>query len=368
MHRVLWLIKGLGRGGAEQLLASAAPYLDRSKFSYEVAYLLPHKDALANDLASAGLPVTCLQGGGVPSWVSRLKRLVQRHDIDLVHAHSPVAAAGARYGLSSHKRPAIVYTEHNLWDRYHRATRLLNMATYARNDHVFAVSDDVRRSISYPRLIHNRTMPPSETLYHGPDHAALAASEGADGVRRELDIPENAPLIGVVANFKEHKGHRYALLAAATVVAERPAARFLLVGLGPLQDDMRSLARSLGIENNVVFAGFRQDVPRIVRTLDLFLLPSTHEGLPIALVEAMALGVPAVAAAVGGIPEVIEHDVSGLLVEPRDPTGFANAILALLADQPRRSRMGMEAARRARDFDIRNAVARTETVYEELLS
>ena len=100
MKRVLLLIKGLGRGGAEQLLASAAAHTDRGRFDYEVAYLLPWKDALVKELRDEGIAVSCLEGAGDPGWTARLRRLVRRRRIDLIHAHSPVAAIGARVGLT----------------------------------------------------------------------------------------------------------------------------------------------------------------------------------------------------------------------------------------------------------------------------
>ena len=128
--RILLLIKGLGRGGAEQILASAAPHLDRTRFDYEVAYLLPWKDALVKDLADADVPARCLDGSSGVAWVSRLRRLVSEGRFDLVHAHSPVAASAARVVLAV-GGPPIVYTEHNEWERYHPLTYWSNMLTFA---------------------------------------------------------------------------------------------------------------------------------------------------------------------------------------------------------------------------------------------
>ena len=113
MKRILLLIKGLGRGGAEQLLVSAAPYRDADRFEYEVAYLLPEKDALVADLEGLGIPVHCLGGRGV-GWVGRLRTLVRDRDIDLVHAHLAYTAIGARLGLRRRRLP-LVYTEHIVW-------------------------------------------------------------------------------------------------------------------------------------------------------------------------------------------------------------------------------------------------------------
>jgi glycosyltransferase involved in cell wall biosynthesis len=364
MRGVLILIKGLGRGGAERLLASGAPYLDRDRYRYHFAYLLPWKDSLVGELTGAGLPVHCLDGGSGAGWALRLRALLGREGIELVHAHSPVAAAAVRL-LAGRRR--VVYTEHNLWSRYHPATQAANLATFARNDHVFAVSDEVRASIRYPGPLRALPLPPLETLHHGLDPAAVGAWRRSDGIRAELGIPEHAPLVGSVANFKAAKDHATLLRAAARVRDALPEARFVLVGQGPLEAETRRLAADLGLERTVMFAGFRSDAQRLLAELDVFTLSSTYEGLPIALVEAMALGRPAVVTRVGGTPEVLADGAQGLLVPPRDPAALAAGLLRLLGDPALRARMGAAARARALDFDIRTAVRRMEEVYAGLL-
>jgi glycosyltransferase involved in cell wall biosynthesis len=365
MTRVLHLIKGLGRGGAEQLLRTAAPHLDRSRFDYGFAYLLPWKDALAGELETMGFPVSCLNGARGIGWIHRLRALVRSGHVDVVHAHSPVSAVGSRLALPRDVKQ--VYTEHGVWGHHHRATYWANVLTFGRSDHVFSVSATVTGSIRYPRAIGFLRMPPVETLYHGIDPTMVTRGAEANGVRRELGIPEDAPVIGTVANFRALKGHRYLLRAAIRIREMVPNARVVLVGRGPLEDQIRREAVDLGLEGTVVFAGFRPDVPRVAATFDVFTLPSLHEGLSIALLEAMALGTPVVVTSVGGNPEVISHGVDGLLVPPRDPEALAGRIVELLRDPARGQRLGRTARHRAAAFDIRHAVRRMEEVYGELV-
>jgi glycosyltransferase involved in cell wall biosynthesis len=363
MKRVLVLIKGLGSGGAEQLLAGAAPYLNRNAFHYQVAYVLPWKDALASELHRSRLPVRCLGGHAGRGWMRRLRTLVASDRIDLVHAHSPYVAIGARMTLGPDT--CIVYTEHNVWARYHPATRWANAVTFGRNDHVFAVSDEVRASIQSRWL--GRRCPNVETLYHGlaPD---FVSHWSGGGIRHELEIEPDAPLIVSVANFKPFKGHEHLLRTAALVRRRIPGVRFVIAGVGPTEPEIKRLAADLDLDGSVVFAGYRSDAPRLTASADVFVLPSEHEGLPVALLEAMALGRAVVATNVGGIPEVVRDGADAVLVGPRDPEALASAIATLLNDPSLRDRVGSAARARAADFDIRNAVRRIEEVYEELLS
>jgi glycosyltransferase involved in cell wall biosynthesis len=366
MKRVLILIKGLGRGGAEQLLASAAPYYDRDRFEYEVAYQLPWKDALVPHLRDAGLRVHCLGGGTGVRWLARLRRLIDDRAIDLIHAHSPAVASAA--AVVTPPRVRCVYTEHNVWERYHRLTYWGNALTYARRDHVFAVSDHVRDSIRYPSLLSLRTMPPVETLYHGIDPADVERWRGVDGVRAELGIVPGAPVVGTVANFKAHKRLDRMLDAASLVRRRLPDVRFIMVGTGLLEDEIHRLSHDRGLDRTVVFTGFRDDAQRLAAAFDVFAMTSDFEGLSIAVIEALALGTPAVVTGVGGMPEVINDGEQGFVVPPGDTRALADRIVTLLEDEGLRLRMGDAGRARAACFDIRHAVQRMEEVYGELLA
>lgn len=365
VRRVLLVIKGLGRGGAEHLLANAIRYSDRSRFCYEVAYLLPWKDEIVVELEQLGAVVHCLNGARGIGWIRRLRGLVRTRGMDLVHVHSPYAAIGARVGLP--RSVPFVYTEHNTWQRYRAATQWGNVLSFARNDYVIAVSERVRASISYPRALRHLRMPPIETIYHGVDHTGLGRLGSANGVKASLGVPEDAPIVGTVANLKAHKGHRHLLRAAARIRRSHPDVRFVLVGRGPLEGELRRQAQGLGLDGTVIFTGYRGDAALLASSFDVFVLPSEHEGLPIALVEAMALGRPVVVTAVGGNPEVVRDGQDGLVVPAGSPEALGDAVLALLEDRTFRERMGTAARRRSAEFDIARAVPRIEWIYEGLL-
>lgn len=364
--RVLWVAKGLGRGGAEKLLVTGAAHLDHARFEVEVAYLLPWKDQLVLDLTSRGLRVHCLQQEGPADlrWVPRLRRLVHEGRFDIVHTHMPVPAVAARL-VSGKVR--LVHTEHNVWQRYRRPTYWANALTFRRNAAVIAVSDAVAQSMR-PGLL-PRPPATTEVLLHGVEHGALRSGPAArSAARTALGLPAEAPVIGTVANFTPKKDQRTLLAAFAEVRRAHPEARLVMIGSGPLEEVLRQQVRSLGLGDAVLMPGSRDDVLDLLPAFDVFTLSSLHEGLSIALIEALGSGVPAVCTRVGGVHEALRDGVDGLLVPAASAHALAEALARLLDDPGLRARYAANAVEGARRFDIGVAVERIEEIYDEVLA
>lgn len=366
--RVLWLVKGLGPGGAEMLLVSAARVADHGRFAYEAAYLLPWKSHLVPRLEAAGVKVHCLGVANVlvPTWFWRLRRLLVQGRYDVLHLHSPMVAGVARVvarTLPRRLRPAIVSTEHNTWWSYSRATRWANALLYRRDAHRWAVSDDVHHTI-WPSHAEG-----VEVLVHG-----LVLGDVQEGlrhraeVRRELGVTDDQVLVGTVANYRTQKGYPDLLAAAAEVCRQVPNARFCAVGQGPLEDEIRARHAELGLGDCFQLLGFREDVFAVLAACDVFALASLHEGFPIAVMESLAAGVPVVATAVGGVPDAIQDGVNGFIVQPGRPEELADRLIRICSDDELRARCAAAAHAGGQVYDICDAVARVEQVYAELAS
>lgn len=361
--KVLWLTKGLGPGGAERLLLSFAQNAGHDRFEFHAAYLLPWKDHLVADLEAAGVTTHCLAGARPWDlrWLWRLRKLIRSERIEVLHNHSPLVAAQARLlvrTLPRRRRPGMLTTEHNMWGSHQRLTRWLNAATIGLDDHVFAVSDQVRNSM-WPK-IKDRV----EVLIHGVDVDAIDARRSErNGARAEHGLTDDDFVVVTVANLRANKDYPTMLRAARKLVDDGVPVTFLAVGQGPLEAELCALRDELGLSDHFRFLGYQADPVRILVAGDVFCLSSQYEGLPIALAEALAAGLPIVATDVGGVASAVTHGREGLLVEPGDAAALSKAIAALTTGTSR-IRAGGYSSARAADFAISRAVRRQVEMYE----
>ena len=360
--RVLWLTKGLGPGGTERLLVEMARARDRDRLEPTVAYVVPWKDHLAGELEAAGVATVCLSTRRRDlRWPLRLRRLVADGGFDVVHSHSPVLAVAGRLAATTvpgDRRPTLVTTEHNTWGSLRWATRWANRLTSRADVATFAVTEEVRASL--------RGAPAgrAEVLVHGVDVERIADVAGGDrmAVRTALGLRTDDALVGTVANLRAQKDYPTLLDAARLLVDRGVAFRLVAVGQGPLEREITSRRDELGLGDHVVLAGFRPDAVEVMAACDVFVLASAWEGLPVAVMEAAALGLPIVATRVGGIAEQF-GPTDALLVPPRDPVALAGALESVLADPCRRAELASAARSAAPRFDIRRAI---ETITDSL--
>ncbi len=348
--RVLQVINSLVVGGAEQLLVTLARTIDRERYDLHVCSLAPFADTpIESDLRALGIPLysVAAEVGHDARHVASLAALVRRHNVDVLHTHLAYAnTVGALVGALTH-RP-VVATLHNVrsvHDRYNKhgwlkqelQTQMLRHGVRT----VIACAPEVRAMATDELRLPPRTV---VDVPNGIDTDAFASVDLAlvAARRRELLGDAPGPLVLSVGNVLPSKGHTHLVAAAGLLAPSLPGLRVAIVGrLEEAAPAVRAAIAAHGLERYVALLGQRRDVAALLAAADLFVLPSLWEGLPLALLEAMAAGTPVVATAVGGTPRVVEDGVMGRLAPPGDTAGLASAIGAMLADPKGARRMAL---------------------------
>ncbi len=370
--RIVYVVNDLALGGAQRVLLGQASRLDRGTFEPAVASLeLDPCGALAPAFADAGIPVWRLRREGeapalaVPRLIARLAK--QRPAI--VHTH--LAAAGvtgrlAAYGLG---RTRVVTTLHNLSDWQERAgdpLRWLDRATLPIADAVVTVSDAVRAAClgRCPRL-----GPRTVTIRNGIDVPAFDVSwPERDEARARLGYGRDDVVVGAVSRLEPRKGIDVLVRAVAAARPDAGALRLHIVGDGPERAALEQLAVANGIAGVTRFTGHAVDVRAHLAAFDLFAAPSRSEGLGIAIIEALAAGVPALGAEVGGIPELLSGASCGCLLPPEDVAAWREALVAFALAEDIRLAMAREAPAWAAQFSLDAGVEALSALYARLLA
>jgi glycosyltransferase involved in cell wall biosynthesis len=294
------------------------------------------------------------------STVRSLRSFLHDAKPDLVHAHLPSTGILAR--LIS---PApVIYTEHNVVSSYRQPTRALNRVTYGKNTRLIAVSGAVAESVvGYPK--------PDPIVV--PNGVSVSVSdEDRRAAREELGVTEGTLLIIHIGNIRPHKGHGN-LIRAVSLLKDM-IDDFLVVSIGGEKYEgdvarIEQVASEAGVADVFRVLGRKENALSFVAASNIMANPSDHEGLPLAILEAMSLGKPVVATAVGGVPSVIESGVNGLLVPPGDPQALAASLKELVDDESLRQRLGAQAKADALAKHGLEAMVRSvEKIYEEVLA
>ncbi|MBI3995510.1 MAG: glycosyltransferase [Nitrospirae bacterium] len=349
------------RGGEAQLLHLAEGLARRGHFCIVAGQ---PGSPLLKRAAEKGLKTEAV---AMPSeWslsaVRTLARILKRERIEVIHMHASHACTLGGWAARLAGTPVRIISRRVDFPVKSNLFRKLKYQWGV--DRILAISEGVRNV-----LIGDGLDPARITVIHsGIDPGPFDPTFPAGEARREFGIPKRSPVIGCVAHFADHKGHRYLIEAAARVAATVPDACFLLVGDGELRPRIERQIKELNLEKRVILTGFRDDIPRLLAAMDIVVLPSHLEGLGTSLLDAMAMARPVVATRVGGIPEMVEDGVNGRLVPPRDPDALAGALIDLIRRPDERKRMG--AAGRARMLKLFSAeamVEQTEGVYHRVL-
>jgi sugar transferase (PEP-CTERM/EpsH1 system associated) len=267
----------------------------------------------------------------------KLAKAFRQHRIHIAHTHSWATLLEGVIGAKLARVPIIIHGEHGTIKADSQLHVYLQHLIWRITDQVLSVSDELRQ-----RLHTTFGFPESRVhvITNGVDLSRFDLSRNGVDYKARLDLPPSAVAFGTVGRLVPVKAYPILLKASKLVFKEFPHAYLLIVGEGPLYDDLTQMAREYNMVDRVRFLGWRQDVPEILRALDLYVLASESEGMSNTILEAMASGLPVVATAVGGNPELVADGETGLLVPPNHPRALAAAITKLLQDSPRRKNMG----------------------------
>ncbi|GMA15460.1 glycosyltransferase family 1 protein (plasmid) [Deinococcus metallilatus] len=351
-------------GMGEHMLTLARELEER----YRVVLVAPPVQggrALLDRAAALGLEVLPLDARGErPDWLP-LRDWLRRHRVAVFHGHAGVGWEGhsALWAAREAGVPAILRTEHLPDVITLPRERESHRRAVAAVDRLICVSEAARQSFlaaGFPadklRVVHNGIAP------------HLGAAD-RPGVRARLGLPPDAQLVLTVARFSKQKGHRFLLEAVPAVLGRCPRAHFVWAGTGPLLGRLRARVARLGLARRVHLVGQRDDIPDLMAAADVFVLPSLFEGLPLAVLEAMAAGLPVIGTDVCGTGEAVQDGFSGWLVPPADPAALARALLeALTRPDLAAQRAAAGRARFGHEFSAGRMAAETARLYEEVLA
>jgi glycosyltransferase involved in cell wall biosynthesis len=367
--RILHVIYSLEIGGAEMdLIAKAKVLVERSSYYIAIVCLL-RRGELAEEVEREGIQVIgpVMSGKSDIRVIPWLLRAMRSGRFDIVHTHMFASNLLGRMAAILAGVPVIISTVQLIAEREKWWEILLDRVLQSGTDMMIASSEAVRRS-----FIRRGIRPAKIVVIHNSVDLARFGAVDREAARRAtrqaFGWDEGHFVVGTVARLERIKGLDYLIEAAKTVAEALPEARFLVVGDGPQREDLLGRVRHLELGERCIFAGLRSDVPQILPAFDLFVLPSLSEALGIVAIEALASGVPVVASRVGGVPEVVIHGKTGLLVPPGDAAQLAQAILRMAANPAKARQWAERGQKRVRQmFDVNRLAEAQGGLYQRFL-
>lgn len=363
--KVLHIIKSLGRGGAEMLLPETLKLHDKEKFEFHFIYFLPWKNQMVEAISEAGGKITCFSARNNIELILQHRKVVRYcndNNIDVIHCHLPWAGFLGRLVHLETKIP-LIYTEHSLQDQYHLITKTLNKWSYNFQSMALGVSRGATDSIK------NQIKPkvPVITLFNGVDTNFYSRNnEDGASIRKEMGIPETALVIGAVAVFRKPKRLVEWLRVFKAVEKNSSNVFGILVGAGPLEPEIKAEVERLDLEKKVFLPGLQTKVKPFLSAMDIFMMTSSFEGLPVALLEAMSMKCAVVCTDAGGIKEVVRNREDGLTCNVNELKNLSSLCLELV-DSPTELEVYKRSARKrvVSNFSLKKMVVSLEKIYDD---
>lgn len=367
MINILHIMTKIPVGGVENQLLTVLRTYDRNKY-LPVVCSMSDKGKIGAEIEEEGIEVVCLNKFKRSfDWtiISDLYRLIKERDIKIVRTHQFHANFYGRVAAILARVPCIIASVHNLYNRdkkIHR--RVINWILAGLSDRVVAVSSAVKEDIiKYDHINKKKIM----VINNGIDKE-LFNSQDRSTMRKELGIPPDVHVIGTVGRLTYQKGQKYLIEALACLKDKFSKIRLMLIGDGPLKDELKDYTKSLGMDDDVMFLGTRRDVPALLSAIDIFVLPSLREGLVNSLLEAMAAARPVIASDIKPIREIVDSEAVGILVPVKNSEKMATSIEVLLNDRSLADKIGRAARQKVlASFDIKRTVSMYSSLFDEIL-
>jgi len=368
--KILHLISSSGLLGAERVLLEIAEYSKRTGLEVGIGVFQNSQNPnleLAEVARRQGLNVQVFPCNG--RFDKKTIRMIKDHmdnsGVQILHSHNYKSNFYAWRALSNNNIRWVVTKHGRRFGPKLLIYNFLDGFIVRHADRVIAVSKEIARKARLAGIDSKKIC----LIENGINLDRFLKNTASNSIKESLRIKKDALVVGTVGALTEEKGHLYLLKAIPKVVQKFPEVIFLFAGDGRERPNLEKTASYLGIKDSVIFAGMRKDVPQILPILDVFVLPSLNEGLPMALLEAQAAKVPVVATCVGAIPDVVEDRVTGMLILPKDPQAIAEAIIMILSDKKFASGIAQKGFERVRDnFSAEKMASKYLSVYKELLS
>ncbi len=366
---ILHMIETTGPGGAERVFVDIVKRLDREEFVPVV--LLAGEGWLCDNIVKTGVEPEIIKNSGAYDWkfIKGVINLIKNKKVDVIHSHLDDTNVYANI-IGTLSRKPVVATYHGMIGTWHiknfkDSIKLAIVRHHAK--YIVAVSDFLKAELVKAGGFKDNQM---RRIYNGVDFDALEEKKEGSSLRTEFDLHDKSVLIGTIGNMEVWKGFDYLIKAAPLIIEKVPNAYFFIVGegKGKILNSIRALISSLNLQDRVLLTGFREDISSIIRQLEVFVLPSISEGLSIATIEAMALGKPVVVTDSGGPKEIVDNEMTGLIVPPKDSKAISEGVIRLLSDKTYAVKLGINGKIAVRNkFGIDENINRYADLYRSCL-
>jgi glycosyltransferase involved in cell wall biosynthesis len=371
---LLYVITKLELGGAQKQLLSLITHLDKTRYNI---FLFTASQGLLMEEASVISGLTVKKSRFLERPINpfkdilallEIKRFIKENNIQIVHTHSSKAGILGRWAAKLSGVKIIIHTVHG-WPFHDYQAKFLSGFFIWLERRAAQFTDQLIIVSNHDRQIGLKSRIGSDIKYrlirYGVEYDKFNALD--KNFRKELGIKDNELVVGMIASFKPQKCPQDFIQLASSVSRDLPNTKFILVGDGVLRKKTEQLINKYNLQKKVILVGWRRDIPEILASLDIFVLTSLWEGLPISALEAMAASLPVITTNTGGVSEIVEEGKNGFLIYRKDTQSMSDKLISLLKDSNIRKQMGEKAkASLGADFSLANMLQNHENLYSDL--